>query len=558
MAFSTINTAITGLRAHNSWLQVIGNNIANLNTPGFKRSRPHFSSLMETNSGAGCGAGPIGQGVRVDSVDRIFTQGPVTQTSRSLDVALQGEGFFAVENGGRELYTRDGAFDIDRDGVLRHIGTNAAVLGANNQPLTAPMNLIDQPEATTQVAIQGNFDAAADGPTAEVLTTRAPLETVSNDPVTANTELNTLSANFNDYTTGDTLTITGTDPDGNHRSSVFVYGDEMDTSGSPLQNGTTLGDLMGFINGTGIGPNSTVDKFPGANLSLSPDGNLSFASETAGDTNLALTVEDGLTKADGSPQAGQSNFQLHNLEVATDGTDPFNFNSSIEIFDANGQARQLNLTFTRQDSDPANPLWNMSADIAGAVFSDNTVTGIRFNEDGSFGGVAGTGNGDSNISFQIPNGPSATINLDFGAPGSFDGATQFGGFNSASAKGQNGKPLGQYAGVDFDDQGSLIVNFTNGKTENRGQLKVVTFPDQEKLEGLGGNLYSKSDASGQPMQGTLQSGATSILPHYLEGSNVDQAQELTNMILAQNGFSANARAVSTAQQMFDIVSSLVR
>jgi len=549
-----MNTGITGMRAHNTWLDVIGSNIANMNTPGFKRSRPHFASLIDVDALA-CGGGPVGTGVRVNHIDRIFTQGPVTQTSRPLDLALQGEGFFALKaSNNQEVYTRDGAFDFDKNGILRHIGSNAAVLDTSSQPITAPNDLIDPPVATTEVDIVGNFDPTQTGPVAEVLATAAPFQTNTGAPATAGTSLNDLSANVNDYTDGDTISITGRDSDGNDLSSIFTFG-----SDANLHNGTTLGALVGFINGTGTGPGSAGDKFPGSALALDANGNLSFTADTTGDADLQLSIEDGLTKSNGSPQAGSSNFGIHGFNVDTEGADPFSFNTAIEVFDAKGLPRQLNLEFTRvQDKNPANPVWDMTASVEGAVFTDNIVQGIRFNKDGSFNAVTGRGNGDPNVTFQIPNCPPVSINLDFGTSGGFDGATQFGGFNDAVAKTQNGLPVGHFQGFDFDNSGNLVVNFTNGNTQNRGQLKVVTFPNQEGLKAVGDNLFQKTSSTGEPMQGVLQSGSTTVLPHYLENSNVDQAQELTSMIIAQNGFAANARSISTGQQLFETALSLLR
>jgi flagellar hook protein FlgE len=547
MSFGAFFTAVTGLNAHNTWMKVIGDNIANMNTAGFKRSVAHFATLLEAPT---CDP-KVGLGVRAMAYG-VFTQGPVIQTSRPLDVALQGEGFFALDQDGREVYSRDGAFDFDKEGVLHHIASGAVALGSDDQPLTAPVTLISEPSASTEVSIEGNFNASSTGPTAEVLKTRTALQTTAGAAAQATTALNDLSANTTDYTNGDTITVTGRDVDGNSRSAVFVYGSE---SG---QNGTSLGALINFINGSGTGEGGTTDKFPGATLALDTSGNLSFTADTPGDVDLELALEDGLTKADGSPQAGRTNFQRHNFDMSTEGADPDSFSTAIEIYDAKGQPRALNLKFTRVESEPCSPVWDMEADIAGATFTDNVVHGIRFNPDGSFGGITGTGAGDANITFQIPNCPAKTLRIYFGEPGSFDGATQFGGINTASATKQNGWPTGYFQGADFDTHGNLTVTFTNGKTENRGQLKVVTFPDVESLARLGDNLYSRSPATGDPAGGLLETGATTILPHYLEGSNVDQAYELLNMIVAQNGFAANAKTITASNEMFDTLVALLR
>lgn len=532
MGFGVFETAVTALRAHNAWLSVIGDNLANMNTAGFKRSDLRFATLLGSNDNDNCGK-PLPSQVKTFPV-RVFTQGPLNLTSRPLDLALQGDGFFAVKVGTEEMYTRDGGFDFDKEGVLRHIASGGEVLDSKGNSIRAPIDMVIPAEATTRVDIAGNFEASAPVPLQEVLASQTPFSTKNGAIATAATALNDIASNTVPYQDGDTITISGRDRDGSTRSAVFVYGQG--------RNGTTLGDLAGFVDGV----------FSGASAAIQ-NGALVLTADTPGAADLQLTLEDGLTKADGTPQAGSTDFAAHTMEEIVAGTDPASFSSSVEVFDAKGKARQLNLTFTKTGHN----LWNMTADMAGATFADNQVTGIRFNENGSFSGVTGTGAGDSNITFQLPDSSPVTINLNFGQPGSFSGATQFGGYTDAGAQRQNGSPAGFFERVDFDAQGNVIVAFSNGKTRNIGQLKVVNFPNPEGLSAASSNLFRKGPESGDPVQGPLQSGSTTVVQHYLEGSNVDQAQELTNMIMAQNGYAANARSITVAQRLFDIATSLV-
>jgi flagellar hook protein FlgE len=122
MALNALFTGSTGLRANSSVLDIIGNNLANLNTSGYKTQRPLFKDLVyqTLSSGTSEGRNPsqLGYGVGVGSVDSIFLQGAVTPTSRSLDAAIQGRGFFTLTDGEKTVYSRSGSFNIDSAGFL--------------------------------------------------------------------------------------------------------------------------------------------------------------------------------------------------------------------------------------------------------------------------------------------------------------------------------------------------------------------------------------------------------------------------------------------------------
>lgn len=130
----SIRTAASGMMAQQTRVEVIANNLANVNTTGFKRSRAHFEDLMyqstraaETIQGTGTGTLPdvqIGRGTRLSAVQRIQSQGPLEQTTRPLDLAIEGQGFFQVElPNGNTAYTRDGSFSVsDRGTLVTHGG----------------------------------------------------------------------------------------------------------------------------------------------------------------------------------------------------------------------------------------------------------------------------------------------------------------------------------------------------------------------------------------------------------------------------------------------------
>jgi flagellar hook protein FlgE len=175
-------SAISGLRAHQTWMDVIGNNISNVNTTGFKVGRVRFQDILnQTVRGAGSpgdergGTNPIqiGLGVVIGAVDTIHTQGALQTTNRLSDMAIQGEGFFIMGDGIQTLYTRDGAFDLGVDGKLvnssnglRVMGWQADDLGAVDTStavgaITIPLGQQLDATPTSAVNIAGNIDASA-------------------------------------------------------------------------------------------------------------------------------------------------------------------------------------------------------------------------------------------------------------------------------------------------------------------------------------------------------------------------------------------------------------
>jgi flagellar hook protein FlgE len=171
---STFNTAITGLKAFQTDIDVIGNNIANANTTGFKASRTEFADLLiqtleeaTAPSGTTGGTNPlqIGAGTQVSAIMDLQTQGSVELTGRSSDLAIQGEGFFVLSDGTRTIYSRAGVFELDANGNLVDTATGMKVQGIKGD-ISVPLGSSLPPVATTTVEMIGNLNAnAVDDPT---------------------------------------------------------------------------------------------------------------------------------------------------------------------------------------------------------------------------------------------------------------------------------------------------------------------------------------------------------------------------------------------------------
>ena len=164
--FGALGTARSGLVATGAALSVIGNNIANVNTIGFKGSRTDFSDLLSAQGGGGS-AGKIGLGTRIGRISASFTQGNIESTARPTDLAIEGNGFFVVGTGDGNLFTRAGNFRLDSDGNLvtnQGLPVQGFALNNLNTPVGAPTNITvtgasSQPVATTAISLKSNLRA---------------------------------------------------------------------------------------------------------------------------------------------------------------------------------------------------------------------------------------------------------------------------------------------------------------------------------------------------------------------------------------------------------------
>ncbi len=311
---STLFTGVSGLQANSVRLSVIGNNIANVNTVGFKAGRAQFNEfLVQTISeakrpieGSVGGINPVayGLGVGVSSIDNLFGQGTLESTGVTTDLAIQGDGFFVVREGQRRLYTRAGAFQFDGNGALvqnstgyvvqgRLANTNGVIpSGAPVEDIVVPLGLTTPAKYSTRVGFKDNLDADS-GVLAKTLTTAIPFSIRSTGQVASGvTDINDLSQTINLLDEGDRIKINGTNPDGTIVSEVFRYGSgtELLSDGSSVsRDGTTLASLVNKIN----------NSFSGVTASIDPNGNIVMVDDSAGSsqTSISLAFEEDARSA---------------------------------------------------------------------------------------------------------------------------------------------------------------------------------------------------------------------------------------------------------------------
>lgn len=548
-------TGVSGLNSHQRMLEVIGNNLANLNTTAYKSRRTLFSDLLyETvragsgsTSGAQGGVNPaqVGSGVRVSRIDMKFEQGNFETTGEQLDFALEGNGFFIVNDGTRNLYTRAGSFGVDDsgtlidpatgyrvqrfDGVGEPNGIDPAFQVPGDTSIHIPFGAVIPGGATTTSALRGNLPSTANGPLAQVASSFSPWTTGSS-AATATTTLNSLDQNGAAYIAGDSITISGTDHDGSPISTTFSV-----TATS------TVGDLVGAIDAA----------YAGGTASLGAVGRIVLTSDTMGVSFLSVTLTDT------AGNTGGTNFAANPAIVSTTGAEGATVAASIEVFDERGGSHFINLTFQKQ----ADGSWDVSSSLnpAEGTIVDGSIEGIRFNPDGSFASVDGTGVGDPALSFLF-NGAAApqTIDITFGSSGEFDGMTEL-AMGASLAASNDGYPPGSLVGVQIRGDGTLEGVTSNGYTFALAQLSIASFLNPDGLSAHGDNYFEPTLASGDVEIGAALSGSRgAVRGSQLEQSNVDIALEFTRLIVAQRGFSANARTIRVTDEVLEELTNLIR
>jgi flagellar hook protein FlgE len=546
---SALSSGVSGLRANQQWLDVVGNNLANLNTTGFKAQVLNFNDLVyqttqpasQTAQGSGTNPQQVGAGVGT-SIAIDETQGSVQSTGNSLDLALQGGGAFVVNNGTQDFYTRAGSFSVDQNNFLvdaktgdrvQRFGTVGEATATTPGFQTAGNNGIQIPnaagipgQATTTVDLTGNLSASDTGPLAATLTT-AQAFTAGGAPATGATLLNSLDGRAAPYQAGDKIVISGTDADGTAVNTTLAV------SGT-----STLNDLVAALNGA----------YTKSTASIDGSGNLVLKSNTTGPSSLSL----GLADAGGN--VGSANLGNHPMASTVTGKNGDTVNTSVQVFDSRGTAHDIALTFQKQ----VDGSWNLTAAInpqEGTMVSA-TVNGIQFNDNGSFRQVAG---GSPTISFQVAGlAATQTVTLSPGTTNGFGGITQFGGATSAAATSQDGFAAGFLSSLSVGQDGVVSGVFTNGRTLAVAQLATASFANPEGLNRIGNNYYTPSADSGEPQIGAAGSaGRGTIQAGSLEASNVDVSAEFTRLIAAQQGYQVNSRTITVSDNVLQELANLI-
>lgn len=552
---NSLLTGFSGLATHQRMIEVVGNNLANLNTTGFKAQRASFADVFyETVKGGSGGAAgviggsnpaQIGNGSKLSSVAVNFSQGGLDATGAAMDFAIDGDGFFVLNSETGPSYTRAGAFGIDNNGFLvdsatgfhvQRFGTTGEIgsLGPSFQSpgsssIRLPIGASVPGKATSVASFRGNLSPSSQPAATQQITMSSPF-TVGGAAAVGTDLVNSLDFVATPYGPGDQWQLSGTNKDGTTFSATV----DVDAT-------TTLQSLIGSINA----------ELTGATASLDADGTLLVRADQSGATLLNVSIGDAIGNT------GVANFSSHYMEVTTSGTEGEIVRGGIDVFDEQGNVHVVGVELRPQDDGT----WRLDASLAASdgTLLDSVVEGITLNADGSFrvAGVAGTG--DTNLVFQFDDSlPPQTVRVNFGDPGTFTSLTAIAVASSVASE-QDGYSTGTLVGINVDEAGIVEGIASNGRLFPLAQIAIAMFRNPQGLEAQGDNLFQATTSSGPVELGYAQStGRGGILSGQLEQSNVDIAVEFTRLIIAQRGFSANARTITVTSEILEELTGLLR
>ena len=307
MSFA-LSAAVTGLEAHQKMLDVAGNNLANVNTTAFKASRITFSELLSETikkasqpTGLVGGTDPqqLGSGVGVSGISPNMTQGNIVSTGNPLDMAIEGEGYFVLNNGSQNVYTRAGTFAVDANSnlvdpatgyIVQRIGSTGESDGfqtAGISNISVPYNVAMPAKATSTVTLAGNLSAdATDTPQTNVLSSDIAY-TTNGTVATIDTKIADLDQYSGALSTG-VITFSGKKSDGTALGSSPTTDLSM-----PVNSSTTLGDVLTWLNtNEGTAAVSEVQKLVPSDVAASGKFTLTYDGQTTAELNYNASAND--------------------------------------------------------------------------------------------------------------------------------------------------------------------------------------------------------------------------------------------------------------------------
>lgn len=564
-------SGISGLAAHQVKLDVVGNNIANVNTVAFKSSRALFKPQFYVTDSAGSpangdfgGTNPSqrGLGATVATIEKDWTPGSIEPTGKATDMAIDGNGFFIVQ-GENQMFTRDGSFRLNSANQLVTsngefvqgfgVDNNYNIIPGQLQNIEIPLGAMTIADMTENVKVVGNLDASGDvGSGASILTTQDianPVTGVAPDADDLLTDLVDAATGLPLFAGTDVITLEGTRGGRETGAAEFAITDP--DTGNPR----TLGDLMSFLQGNlGIDASITIPGTPAPGARL--------VNGTATTVQLAVVGNLGTENALNIPRNGftnQNGLSPLRFEDGTDGTytsDPAgeSVQTSFVVYDSLGTPITVNLTAVMESKTDNGITWRFIATSA-----DDTDDGIP-PPTPDLGRLLGNGTLTFDNAGRLVNATNTQISLTrrlTGAEVEVPFTIDFSAMTSLTSRKsemvmneQDGAPMGVLDSFSVGADGKIIGSFTNGRTRTLGQLAMATFNNPAGLVDQGGNMFIEGTNSGVAViTSPLQLSAGAIRSGALELSNVDLSEQFINMIVSTTGFSASSRVISTSDRL---------
>lgn len=565
----SLYSGVAGLKTHQIRMDVIGNNIANVNTTAYKSSSMTFSELMSQTtqkaSGAnattgvgGTNAKQIGLGVKAGAINTaITTQGSAQSTGNPFDIMITGDNFFVVSNGSENFFTRDGSFYVDGAGNLAMTSTGYNVMGWGVDKTTGNIkqdtvtalrimssaNMTYPPEATTKANISGILD--------------------QNDKDVTSANGKTVNLNFFDargysYTAKFTFKQSGGDKTNEYSLELNKI---LDSTGKEIDiSGITFGEQnLEQTLSSKLSLNTDSYKWDDATKTLQTTAT---PPETVAELDKIFKNGALITDKDKAEEV-QKNLDAIAKAYGYEGsTDEF-----LKLY-TTGKAGQVTVQ---------KMLENMSKNMTGDDIlpkdknEELTMTGRKFDGakvvfDKDSGKLQSINNSTTNLSttlnFPATMGNFSNITIDLSECTNYDNkGTSTVGATSGDLDGLGtGRRLGDMIGVSIQKDGMIYASYDNGMTKLLGQIATAAFANASGLEKEGDNLYSATLNSGEfdGIGVDITAGGGYMSTGQLEMSNVDLSSEFTEMITTQRGFQANSRIITVSDTLLEELTNLKR
>lgn len=544
-------SAVSGLKTHQTRMDVIGNNIANVNTVAFKSSSVTFSDILyQTTSNAsganattgtgGVNAKQIGLGTTAAATKVSITSAGASETTGNpFDIRLTDKNstnFFIVNNGSENVFTRSGSFYVDGSGNLCMSSTGYTVMGWQVDETTGEIrkdtvsalrimqekNLTSAPEATTQATIAGVLD--------------------ENDADVKSDAGKVMNLNFYDnlgYQYTAKFAIKATAKDGEYTVELTAI---LDSNNKNITEGFTQAQMKDIFGDTDT--KTTIASYsstlPGCGYTY--DATNGKLTNTA--TGAEVTIDKNGTLADGTGKTIKDVFGVSegNLKNIKDSAAATNDDYVFENVD-NGDG-----THSYQ------------------IIKTSATSSLKFDtKDGKFKSI---GNGtEKSVELNLntanlnKNGNFQNITVDFSQCLNYSGKSTIGA-DAGAVDGTTGKgrKLGAMTGIFIDTSGRIYGTYDNGNTELLGQIAVAQFSNASGLEKVGESCYRTTLNSGEfdGIGVEISADGSSMTTGELEMSNVDLSSEFTSMITTQRGFQANSRVITTSDTLLEELVNLKR
>lgn len=557
-------SAVSGLKTHQTRMDVIGNNIANVNTVAFKSSSVTFQDILYQNTSGASGANAttgtgginakqIGLGVSTGATNISITNpGAAETTGGAFDVRLSDQtttNFFIVSTGTENLFTRSGSFYVDGAGNLCMTSTGYTVMGWQVDPTTGlirkdtvsplrvmqPSNMTSPPEATTKANASGivdkfDTDVVSDSGLVKNLSFYDKLgySYTARFLIKDNGETMVNGQNCKRYTVELEKIL---DSDGNNITENFSKEDMGKIFGNFDPN-TVFATYESATNHTIDPVDGSVEipdpNNPGGKIKVTHDATNKCFVDAGGNQYKYTTVLGISTKMQGMIDSGEADLTFNASYMAPGAT------TAAPVYQVIGPSATYDLNFSAED---------------GTFVGINGLDAVNLNLSGS--GLFPDGNFENiEIDFSklqnTNNGGKSTAVIDAGAV-------------DDAAEGV-GKKLGALIGLSIDNSGKIWGTYDNGNTTVLGQIAVAQFANAAGLEKVGDNCYTTTLNSGEfdGIGVEIDADGSKMTSGELEMSNVDLASEFTSMITTQRGFQANSRTITTSDTLLEELINLKR